>query len=563
MLTTIITWLYALFTITLLGFGMAAFIEKVFRYRVDRPDSILVAGTITATVYAQFFSLFYKVGLAANVVMFLCCAIIFIFERKNIIPTLAKWYRETGLGYKITAGLLFILWAYFTSRGYIHYDSDLYHAQSIRWLEEYGVVPGLGNLHERFAYNSSFFALSALYSLKYVLGDSMHAMNGFLALILSLTCLPIAKSWKGKRFSVAGFARVGAIYYLTTITNEVVSPASDYAVMCVIFFIVIKWLDMLEKDCKEIAPYALLCVVGVYALSIKLTAGLILILLIKPAYMLIKEKRIKEIFIYLAMGLIVAIPWMVRTIMISGWLFYPLTAIDLFDVDWKMDAFYIDVDATQIKVWGRALYAIGLIDVPITGWFPNWFLTTLSGMEKILILASLAAVVATVISACVILLSRQWKHLDMLLVMVTLLSSYLFWQTSAPLIRYGYAYILLLVFVVFGWCFHQMLPYEESSGVLWKKVLYTGIYLVFCLYGIYKGCVLGHYIYSSRLAEHYIWQQDYGVYELNSYEIDGTTFYYPVSGDQTGYDSFPAAPVKADIEFRGDAIEDGFRRKHN
>ena len=560
MLTTVITWIYALFTITLLGFGIAAFIEKVFRYRIKKLDSILMAGTIAATVYAQFFSLFYRVSLAANVVMLITCVGILVFRRKAIAHMLSKWNKEAGLGYKILVGVLFVLWAYFTSRGYIHYDSDLYHAQSIRWLEEYGVVPGLGNLHERFAYNSSFFALSALYSLKYVLGDSMHAMNGFLAVLLSLTCLPIVKSWKQKRLSIADFARVGAIYYLTTITNEVVSPASDYAVMCVIFFIVIKWLDLLEEDCRNIAPYALLCVVGVYALSLKLTAGLILILLIKPAYMLIREKRVKEIFIYLFLGLVVAIPWMARTVIISGWLFYPFTAIDLFDVDWKMDAFYIDVDAMQIKVWGRALYAIGLIDVPITDWFPNWFATTLSGMEKILILGSVAAMAITLISACVILVRRQFKHLDMLLVMITLLSSYLFWQTSAPLIRYGYAYVLLLVFVVFGWCLQELFPHEKGDKFAWRRMLHRGVYLVFCLYGIYKGCVLADYIYDTRLAEYYIWQEDYGVYELESYEIEGVTFYYPISGDRTGYDSFPASGVKINLEFRGDSIEEGFRK---
>ncbi|MBR4060719.1 MAG: hypothetical protein IKK03_12870 [Lachnospiraceae bacterium] len=560
MLTIIITWIYALFTISLLGFGVVAFIEKVFHYNIEKPDSILMAGTVAATVYAQFFSLFYRVSLAANVGMLVCCAVIFVFNRNNIIRTICKWHQEWEIGYKILMGVLFVLWAYFTSRGYIHYDSDLYHAQSIRWLEEYGVVPGLGNLHERFAYNSSFFALCALYSLKYILGDSMHAMNGFLALLLSLTCLPIVKSWKQKRFSVADFARVGAIYYLTTITNEVVSPASDYAVMCVIFFIVIKWLDALEEECNDIAPYALLCVVGVYALSIKLTAGLILMLLIKPAYMLIREKRVKEIFIYLVMGLVVAIPWMVRTVIISGWLFYPFTAIDLFDVDWKMDAFYIDVDAMQIKVWGRALYAIGLIDVPITGWFPNWFATTLSGMEKILILGCIAAMAITLISICVILVRRQFKHLDMLLVMITLLSSYLFWQTSAPLIRYGYAYVLLFVFVVFGWCLQELFPHEKGDRFAWRRMLHRGVYIVFCLYGIYKGCFLGYYIYSSRLAEHYICQQDYGVYEVESYEIEGVTFYYPISGDRTGYDYFPASGAKVNLEFRGASIKDGFRK---
>ncbi|EMO63800.1 hypothetical protein LEP1GSC133_1179, partial [Leptospira borgpetersenii serovar Pomona str. 200901868] len=34
------------------------------------------------------------------------------------------------------------------------YDSGLYHIQSIKWIQEYSVVPGLANLHGRFGFNS-------------------------------------------------------------------------------------------------------------------------------------------------------------------------------------------------------------------------------------------------------------------------------------------------------------------------------------------------------------------------------------------------------------------------
>ena len=483
MLTILLNWLYAVFTIILLGFGVVALIEKVFSYHVKSGDSILIAGMITATVYAQFFSLFYKVGMLANIILVIVCIIIVLFCRKNISGTVRDWIQNTSLPEKIILLVLVLVWSYFTSRGYIHYDSDLYHAQSIRWMEEYGIVPGLGNLHERFAYNSSFFALSALYSLKFLLGYSMHAMSGLVAVILSITCLPIMKSWKRKSFSLADYARVGAIYYLTTITNEVVSPASDYAVMCIIFFIVIKWLDALEKGVKEITPYALLCVVGVYALTLKLTAGLILLLLIKPAYQLIKEKRVKEIFIYLGLGLLVAIPWMIRTVVISGWLLYPFTALDLFHFDWKMDGHMIDLDAMQIKVWGRALYNVTLIDVPLTGWFPNWFFSTLSTMEKLLIIGDFVAIIITVVKIIQILLKKSWEQLDVLLVLITMTCCYVFWQTSAPLMRYGYAYVLLLVFVAFGWGLQEVLLCknieDKLAGKKFAKICAATMYMLF------------------------------------------------------------------------------------
>lgn len=569
MLSIILTWIYVLFVTLMLGFGVAGIVQKIFKYEIKQFDSLGIAGLIVATVYAQFFSLFYKVGLLANVILLAVCLVILCVQRKQILSTIKEWNHTYSLVQKIFIAVLFFAWAYFTSRGYMHYDSDLYHAQSIRWIEEYGIVPGLGNLHERFAYNSSFFALSALFSFKFLLGTSMHSMNGLFAFLLSITCMPIAKSWKQKKFAISDYARVGAIYYLTIITNEVVAPVSDCAVMLVIFFIVIKWLDVKENDTT---PYALLCVVGVYALTLKLTAGLILLLVIKPAYQLIKEKRVKEIFIYLGTGILIAAPWFLRTIIISGWLLYPFTALDLFSFDWEMDPYFIDIDAMQIKAWGRALYAIGLIDTPITQWFPNWFMTTLSGMEKILVVGALAATLA-VGALCVYGLLRKSKlfkrtgtskiskqsgtfalsendksFFNILLVMLTLTASYLFWQTSAPLMRYGYAYVLLLSLVVFGYIITKM------DGIVPKLV-----YALILLYGIYKLFAVGQYAYEARLNDNYVWQQDYGVYDVENYEIDGETFYYGLYGDRTGYNSFPSAPTKANITLRGDGMKDGFR----
>ena len=554
MLSIILNWIYVLFVTLTLGFGVAGLIRKVFKYEIKQLDSLGVAGFIVATVYAQIFSLFYKVGLVANIVLLVVCTMILLVERRNVAETWKVWKGTTSKGNLIFIVALFFVWAYFTSRGYMHYDSDLYHAQSIRWIEEYGIVPGLGNLHERFAYNSSFFALSALFSMKFLLGTSMHAMNGFFAFLLSVTCFPIAKSFKEKKFSISDYARVGAIYYLTIIANEVVSPVSDIAVMLIILFIVIKWLDALanEETRNQITPFALLCVAGVYALTLKLTAGLILLLIIKPAYELLKEKRLKDICIYLATGLIIAIPWFARTVVISGWLLYPFTAIDIFNVDWKMNAYFIDIDAMQIKTWGRALYAIGLIDTPIIEWFPNWFRTTLSSMEKILILAAIVAVLVLLVLSMRFFVTVCKKKADItfanyLLVMIALAASYIFWQTSAPLMRYGYAYVLLLSLVVFGYVIRK---WNFASKMVYVFVL---------LYGIYKLFAVGEYAWEARLGTQYVWQQEYGVYDVESYEIDGETFYYGTYGDRTGYDYFPSAPGRANITFRGECMKDGFK----
>ncbi len=554
MLTVLFNWLYIFFTTACLGLGFAAFVEKKLHYKLERLSSLVMCGLVIATVYAQLFSLFHKVGFLANVVMFLGCTGILLIVRKRIKADFYKYIGQLKSIKGISIIVLVLLWSYFTSRGIIHYDTDLYHAQSIRWIEEYGVVPGLGNLHVRFAYNSSVFALSALYSMKFLLGQSLHTVSGFFVLFLSICALDIVESRKEKRFRLSDFARIAAIYYLTMICDEVVSPASDYVIMCMVFYLVIEWLSLLESPAEKresIVPYALLCVGGVYAVSLKLTAGLILILVIKPAYRLLQEKRWKEIGIYIGMGIVVIAPWLIRTVVISGYLLYPFPALDLFPVDWKISAAAATLDSAEIKTWGRAIYDASKVGMPIQEWFPNWFRTTLSGTEKLLILADIVALLVLAVIAVRMLLEKKYRELDFLLVMAAVAGSYLFWQLSAPLMRYGYAYVLLVVVLTAGYLLCSL----HGKGMWLGKVVYALVILV----GIAKLFPLGSYAVSVGKQEFYVNQKDYGQYESASYEINGVTFYYPVEGDRIGYEGFPSSPTGAEIEFRGEDIRDGFK----
>ena len=549
MLMIVLNWLYMLVTSFGLGYGIFCFTEKRLGYRMKHLSAVLTSGLIAATVYAQIFSLFYKVGLAANAGLAGICLVLFVLCRKRLAGDIRKLTEDHALWKEgILLGGLLLVWAYFTSRGYLYYDSDLYHGQSIRWLEEYGVVKGLGNLHERFAYNSSAFPLGALYSMKFLTGRSLHAVNGFFALLLSLKILE-ARGWRkrGRKLLISDFARMGALYYLTLICDEVVSPASDHVAMCMIFYLVIRWLDCLEEKEDSVVPYAYLCVCGVYTMSLKLTAGLVLILLWKPASRLIREKRWKETALYLGMGLLTALPWLIRNVVISGYLLYPFPALDLFSVDWKMSAERAAADAANIKAWGRALYDGRLVGLPITEWFAGWFRDTLTTVEKALIAADWISLGGTLILAIWCAVKKKKQYGDILLVLVTLGASWLFWQTSAPLPRYGYAYMLLLPAVFAG-------IFLTAAG--W----YRAVFLAAGICGAYKLFMLAGYGWSVAGEPYYLWQQEYGTYELRSVEVDGFTFYEPVTGDRTGYDDFPAAP-EVNILLRGDTLREGFRHQ--
>ena len=338
MLSVCLIFLYVLLSAYVIGFLTVSGIRHIYGDCRIGADGYVMAGLVTVTVYAQFFSLFGKVGLAANLLLAAVCIITVLVFRLQLKEEIVRQYDGMDRGRKALYLLLFLLMAYGTSKGIIHYDTGLYHAQSIRWIEEYGAVKGLGNLHCRLAYNSSSFALSALYSFGFLGGQSYHCMAGVFALVLAKTCSEITGAWRRKKLLLADAARLMGIYYLLIIFDEMVSPASDYFMVLTFFYLVIHYLELAEAGEESWLPYGLLALLCVFTVSVKMSAAMVVLFALKPAVMLVKEKNVKGIAGFLGMGVFIMLPFLIRNVRISGWLVYPFTAVDLFSVDWKIPA---------------------------------------------------------------------------------------------------------------------------------------------------------------------------------------------------------------------------------
>lgn len=594
MLSVVLIWLYMLATAFLLGYGILHCLTYVCPYQVKRWDSYVMCGLAGATVYAQAFSIFARVGFLANVVLAAICLAAACLCRKSLLADFRKAMEKFRVGGEVVRKkvfgktvfflLLFFLFAYGTSRGILHYDTGLYHAQSIRWIEEYGIVKGLGNLHCRLAYNSASFALSALYSFAFLGGLSYHTAAGFFAFLLAAVCSELTELKKRKFLKPSDFARVMGIYYLLMIFDEMVSPASDYFMVLTAFYIIIRWMDLLEENEQAVFPYAMLCVLGVFLLTIKLSAALIILLAIKPAMALLQGKRWKEIVWYLFLGIMTVLPFLIRNVILSGWLVYPFTGIDLFQVDWKIPKGIADYDAREIQVWGRGYSDVTKYDMPVWKWLPGWF-RNIGGMDKIFVLAAILSVVVFVLRLLVALWKGwRWKAeeentalrnvfiWDRLLLEGVVSVCFLFWLLSSPLIRYGCVYVYLTSAVIWGdmaaeffhFCEQKFCEQKfcrvkngEYKKKYWKYPEYACMILI-CLFLAYKAVMFGRELSAFYVNDYWICQKDYNNYETQSYEIDGAAFYYPVTGDQTGYESFPSSPTPAKIGLRGDTIGDGF-----
>lgn len=553
MLSVSFSFIYLAVTAFFLGFAVRMGVKKVFGYEMRELSGILYAGLALATVYAGFYSLFSGVRFGANLGMVLFCLLVAIFGKQEVESYIFEIKKQLTPVKLLCLFALFLLFSYGTSRGYLHVDSGLYHAQAIRWIEEYGVVPGLANLHCRLAYNSSAFLLTALYSMSFLLKQSLHTVAGFMALVLAAKAFRVVEVFDRKRVFVSDFVKVALIFYLSMIYTEMMSPASDYFAMLFLFYIVLKWVELEEQKEKDITPYGMLCVLLAVTVTVKLSAVIMLLLVIKPAVILIKEKRYGQIGIYLALGVLAVVPYLARNIILSGWLVYPFPGIDLFSFDWKIPAGEALYDAEEIKVYAKGMTDVLLKDTPMKEWLPQWF-TGLKGLEKIWVLGSFGSILAGGMWGVYQIVKKKTENLGLLFLEGVLIAGYLFWQLGTPLVRYGYIYILAFPFFTAGLYYMTILGRQKNS-----YLLFGGLLLLFFMY---KGGNLITDVKNYAHKECYIRQQDYYTGPYESYEIDGVEFYVPLEYGQIGYEKFPSAPTERyDVELRGETLKEGFRRK--
>ena len=369
MLSVILSWIYIFLICILIGIGVLS----LFGNRDFSLTGYLITGIIVITVYVEVYSIFMKIGLCAHLLLLLA-ALLSGYINRNIIRRLRRRYRSVICSWEGFFYCCFVLLiAFFTSRGEFHTDTNIYHAATIRIYEEYGLVKGIGNLQLHFAYNSSYLAFASIFSLKWMIGQSLHTATGFLETAMCLYALHGLRDFIQRENHVTDMMRVGILLYTLANVTRSMSPATDYATMFFALFIITAWCENYLEGDSDITVYSLLSVAAVFTATLKFSSCLLSLLAIYPAVYLVKDKRWKEIIAYFLCGCMIICPFLIRNYFISGWLLYPFDSIDLFRTIWKIPKEYLLHDANQIKVWGRCLYDVSKIDMPVREWLPIWW----------------------------------------------------------------------------------------------------------------------------------------------------------------------------------------------
>ncbi|MBD5546470.1 MAG: hypothetical protein HDQ97_03610 [Lachnospiraceae bacterium] len=556
MLSVILSWIYIFLICTLIGIGVLNLFEK----RNFSLSGYLVAGIVVITVYVEFFSIFMKIGACAHLFLLLA-ALLSGYVKRDIIQQLWRRYCPAICSWEGFFYGCFVLGiAFFTSRGEFHTDTNIYHAAAIRIYEEYGLVKGIGNLQLHYAYNSSYLAFASIFSLKWLLGYSVHTTTGFLETFMCLYAFGGLKDFKRHKSHIADMMRVGILLYTLINVTRSMSPATDYATMYFVLFVITAWCENLFESHSDVTVYALLSVVAVFAVTLKFSSCLLVMLAVYPAYCFIRDKKWREIIAYIFCGCIIICPFLVRNYFISGWLLYPFDGIDIFQTVWKIPKEYLLHDANQIKVWGRCLYDVNKIDMPVKQWLPIWWEHQFRYEQMFL-----GAVVIASILQLVILFSRILKkkklRLQLIVLHIAIWGNIAVWFFMAPFIRYGLAFLIAVIMIAVG----EYLS-EKKRG--FYSIVTGG--LVFCIivsvspYWDQYITDAGVFVKQGLSDPYYIRQKDYDEGSMDSCEINGNVIWFAAEGEINSYHVFPGTCYKDMLDrstLIGDRIEDGFCAK--
>ena len=584
MLSVLLDWLIIAITSYTVGYGFLRLMSICIGREVSAGKNAnvlrLLIGFMLTNVYAEIWSIFSPVNMWAVYILVFITLVIAYMCKQDMAETVN--ISKAPKPAVIASVAVIILMAYGSSRGYMHYDTTLYHASAIRWIEEYGVVPGLANLQSRYGYNSAEFAHNALYSFKWYTGRSLHCTTGFLAMV-SAHLLYDKELFTGRRtIQSVDFVRIGLLYYLGVLFAQMVSPASDYVANLLIFDILILMLGRVKDRTLPADHYVLISLLAIYGITVKVSlAPMVLICLIPFVYYIIK-KDVRSILFCIVSGLVIAMPYFIRGYILSGWILYPSTLIKLGNPDWQVPIGEAQYDAKEISMWGRGITdATKWSEVTLTNWIPSWF-AALDTVEKVLITAVITSAVVLVAIEIRLGLSKNKGGLQRYNILLELPIAWIMllgvvtWFVGAPLVRYGLGFVLSFPLLVVGILYELVFREVRIAGInkdrtgsdrlspgerkeIGGRALFLIIAGVMVLIKV-KGLVVD--IAGSLDRDCLIWQQDYEDPEAFTYEVNGVTIYVAKNGGGMGYNKFPSSiEVKDNIELRGSELKDGFRVK--
>ena len=377
------------------------------------------------------------------------------------VPDLVPRSNTSWLGVLTVA--LFTLWAALLAIGApLYFDAGLYHLPTVQWLVSHSIVPGLGNLHDRLAFNNSSLLVTALLEVA-LPNQSQHFASGVFV-------LPMAALIAGRAvgFWSEGPERRAAnalpLLLMTPLVGLVASPlisatSTDVPANFAVMFGMVWLFDLLSDrthdqrwrsrtDLLIVTVFTLGAVFKVSHVVIG-AAGSALALFAANSGAMVRSTWWPRVWnrtnlTACVLAAMLMIPWMARGVITSGYPVYPIT-VGAFPVDWRIPEEQARIVQRLAITDARLARHVTDITSPLLDgfrWVPIWLRNQFAGVQiGMTVLPALIALGAFGAIVAARLLIRTPRRIELtgheILAYVPIVVAMLAWFFTIPAPRFG------------------------------------------------------------------------------------------------------------------------------
>jgi len=332
MLLILLSWIYILFISIAVGLSFNRLL-KIFS-----TDSIVIIflGFFGITLFTGFWAIFFAVNWQFHIVLFSISVVGFklnglslqsyLVNLKNEISALSKFL-------KIVLVIISVLILAQCASPPFLIDNESYYIQTIKWLNEYGFVKGLVNLHLFLGQTSGWHILQSAFNFSFIY-DNFNDLSGLCLMLGNYYAIVrlnrfITNKETSKVNLIIGLFPVFNVFLFQFIS----APSPDiavYVIGLIVFHQFIKSYDTFNKT-----SFLTLCTLSLFLILIKVTTAIFCVF---PFMLFIKNFKIakKNTPLVLFYGSVTLLLIVIKNVILTGNAIYPFTSIDALSFDWHL-----------------------------------------------------------------------------------------------------------------------------------------------------------------------------------------------------------------------------------
>jgi len=433
-----------------------------------------------------------------------------------------------------------------------NYDSGLYHIQAIKWIETYRAVRGLAHLQGRFGFNPNIFTWLAFTSLYDLFHQEIFSVNFTVFAILTGYFVNRLYTLSHEKRSLNLFLFYAlAFVAIIFLFDNLSSPSPDYLSAALPLFILVRVIDINRHPQPAQLDFGAIVILCAYVFTVKISAVALLLLVL---FVLYNYRQRAKIFTRIVIiSALIMLPWLVRNVILTGWVIFPFPSLNLFNFDWQLPLSKVIHEKNAIVYWARVPGPNYLKIAPlgIKNWVPVWWGRQTFFNRLFFICSLLCPVLIFVLQ----IVKRYNIGLFKNAVVLTAFAGVLVWFFAAPEFRFGRAFITIAALSPL-----LILNFDKRVIAASHLIFFTTLLFLFAVQVFIGRSMLANayrQVASVLIKPPLMQGPDNLTFKV--YKFKGVAVYKPMYGDQCFCHVIPCEPnLDTTFTLRDSDLVDGF-----